>query len=341
MQILVLGGTAWLGGEVARAALAAGHDVTCLARGESGPMPAGVRAVLADRDRTDGLSAVRSQDWDLVVDVARQPAQVRRAAQALSERCRHYVFVSTGNVYADHSRPGADESATLLPPLGGDLMTSEDDYGPAKVGCEAEVLSAFGPDRCLLARSGLIAGPGDVSGRTGYWPLRFAHPSNPAAAVLVPDTTGRSCQLIDVRDQAAWLVAAGLAGTAGAFDVVGRPTPLADVLQTARDVAGHTGPLVPADDTWLVARGVGEWMGDRSLPLWLNDPAWRGFTHRAGAKVRAAGLVTRPLAQTLADTLAWEVAQGIDRPREAGLTAGDERALLVELGVLHSPPPST
>lgn len=60
-------------------------------------------------------------------------------------------------------------------------------YGEAKVACEERVLDSFGPDRSLVVRSGLIGGPGDVSDRTGYWPLRFLRPATEDGSVLVPD----------------------------------------------------------------------------------------------------------------------------------------------------------
>lgn len=331
MRILVLGGTAWLGGQVARTAHAAGHHVTCLARGQAGSAPDGVAFVAADRDRDDALEPLFDNRWDLTVDVSRHPGHVRRAVAALADRCMHFVFVSTGNVYADHSTPGADEAAELLPRLDADLMESMETYGEAKVACEQFVLDAFGADRTLIARSGLIGGPGDWSGRTGYYPLRCGRPSVDDGRVLVPDTPDLPTQVIDVRDLAAWLVDAGLARTSGIFNAGGDTVPLGDHLGAAREVARHQGELAPAPEEWLLAHEVEPWMGARSLPMWLPRPDYAGFSARDSSASRAAGLQPRPLAETLADTLAWELAQTSERPHATGLTANDERALLAEL----------
>jgi nucleoside-diphosphate-sugar epimerase len=328
MRLLILGGTAWLGGELARAARDRGHVVTCLARGTSGPALEGTELVAADRTQPGAYDGVRDRDWDAVLDVSRQPGQVRTAVEALRGRASRFLFVSSGNVYADHRAPGQDESSPLLPPLAGAVMESMAEYGEAKVACEQHVLDGFGPDGALVARVGLIGGPGDWSGRTGYWPLRFAQPAAPDGTVLVPDAPDVPTSVIDVRDLAGWLVGAAQAQTAGIFNAAGPVVRLADHLETARQVAGHTGPVVAVDETWLAEQRVQPWLGDRSLPLWLDDPDWYGFNARDSAAARRAGLVARPLADTLADTLTWEQAQDPDRVRQAGLTPADERALL-------------
>jgi 2'-hydroxyisoflavone reductase len=328
MRLLVLGGTAWLGRCVAATAVELGHRVTCLARGDSGGAPAGAAFVRADRDRPDALAEVGTQEWDAVVDVSRQPGQVRRAVAALADRSAEFVFTSSGNVYADHGTPGDDETAALLPPLDGDVMESMQTYGPAKVACEQHVRAAFGADRSLILRVGLIGGPGDIFDRTGYWPLRFARPAAPDGSVLVPDTPQLPTQVIDVRDLARWIVDAAEQRLSGTFNATGETVPLPQHLAVARAVAGHTGPVVSVDQAWLLAHHVEPWMGERSLPLWLPLPEYAGFSARDSSAARAAGLATRPLADTLADTLAWEMATGWDRPRKAGLSAEDERRLL-------------
>jgi len=83
MRILVLGGTAWLGGEIVREALRRGHEVTALARGDAGVVPHGAAFVRADRDELGAYDEVAGVAWDAVVDVARQPGHVRGALAAL------------------------------------------------------------------------------------------------------------------------------------------------------------------------------------------------------------------------------------------------------------------
>ena len=331
MRLLLLGGTAWLGQAIAGEAVARGHEVTCLARGDSGDVPPAVRFVRADRDRADAYDALTTKRWDAVVDVSRQPGHVRWAVVALEPVAQRYLFVSSVNVYATQRELDQDEDAPLLPRLESDVMESMERYGQAKVACEQAVAAAFGAGRTLIARVGLIGGPGDWSGRSGYWPWRFARPSNRLGAVLVPEAADLPTAVIDVRDLAAWLVSCAETGTAGVFNAAGNRLPLADHLAVARAVAEHAGPLVEAPGDWLVEQAVQNWSGPRSLPLWLDDPDWYGVNARDTTRARASGLVTRPLEQTLTDTLEWELARPEPGPHGAGLTDDEERRLLASL----------
>lgn len=321
MKLLVLGGTAWLGRTTAASGVTAGHDVTCAARGTD--VPDGARHVRVDRDDRDGLAPLADTRWDAVIDVSRQPGQVRRAARGL--RTDRYVFVSTCNVYASQAEIGADESATLLDPLDADVMTDPEDYGRAKVACEDAVREVFGNDRSAVVRPGLIGGPGDPTGRSTYWPRRFAAPSNPDGVVLAPDAPGLPTALIDVRDLAAWLLRLAEGAGSGAFNAQGEPHPFPAHLDAASAAAGHRRETVSAAEDWLAARGVNEWAGPRSLPLWLCDETWYGMNARSTARAVAAGLERRPLESTLADVLGGPVMSG------AGLTDEEERELLAQL----------
>ena len=132
-----------MGREVTDAALARGHSVTCLARGEAGRFAEGCRTVIADRGRLGAYDAVVDESWDAVIDVARQPGQVRRAVSALQPVASRFLFVSSGNVYAGQRELGQDEDAALLSPLDSDVMGSMEHYGEAKVACERAVLNEF------------------------------------------------------------------------------------------------------------------------------------------------------------------------------------------------------
>src|SRR5437764_1267507 len=83
-------------------------------------------------------------------------------------------------------------------------------------------------------RAGLIGGPGDRGGRTGYWVARAARA--PAQPMLVPGPPDHGTQVIDARDLAGWLVSCAESGVTGIYDTVGPAMSLADWIRLSRQV---------------------------------------------------------------------------------------------------------
>ncbi len=345
MKFLIFGGSVFLSKAVAQVALDRGHTVVCLSRGDSGSPPEGAHHIVADRSeetdpRAGTWTGLASQQWDAVIDVARTPSWVETALAALKGQVQHWTFVSTVNVYADLSTPGGTPADTpVLKPADGDLEDAGDPtaYGRNKVACEQAVQREMS-GACLIARSGLLVGPGDPSGRYTYWPERLSR----GGRVLVPQPRDAPTQLIDVRDLAQWLVTAAEEQLTGTFDAAAPPVPFEQFLtQTAAAVEPEEPPgreeapdvrFVWADPEELESLDVRPWSGPRSLPLWLPDPAYAGMRTRDVSATVAAGLSPRPLGETARDTLEW-VTTG-NGARKAGLTWDEEQDIIA---ALHDP----
>ena len=299
MKLLVLGGTKFLGRHAVDAALAAGHEVTLFTRGRTNaelhPEAEHLRG-----DRDGGLDALDGGSWDGVIDTSGYvPRVVRQSAERLCDAARRYVFVSSISVYDDFSGP-VDESspvAELADPSSEDVQT---DYGALKAACERVVEETFG-ERSACVRAGLIVGPYDGTDRFTYWPRRVAA----GGEVLAPGDPAAPVQFVDARDLGAWLVRLALDGPGGVFNATGPSEPLsfAEFLERARTALGSDASFVWTDEQRILEAEVQPWT---ELPLWLPGSDYAGMARADISGALAAGLVFRPVEETVVDTLAWD-----------------------------------
>jgi 2'-hydroxyisoflavone reductase len=270
--------------------------------------------------------------WDAVIDTSGYvPRVVGTSATLLAPRVRRYVFVSSLSVIAKADRPGLDESApvaTLDDPATEDVPAN---YGGLKAACEAVVRDACG-DGATIVRPGLIVGPHDSTDRFGYWVARFAHPrllgDRPSRAV-VPAPRERPVQFVDARDLAAWLLdlcERDIGGTYNACSPAGLWT-MGDLVDAC--VAASADPPVSTwvDEKTLHDFHVEPWTG---LPLWIpsTDADAAGFMSVDCDRAHAAGLVARPLDETVRDTAAWLAARDNAGAWEHVLSGSREQLLL-------------
>lgn len=324
MHILILGGTVFLGRHIAEQALARGHTLTLLNRGQQhADLFPGVEKLRGDRD--GDLTALHGRRFDCVIDTCGYtPAQIRASVAALGPQVGYYLFISSISAYAGLP-PGQhfDETAPLA--------IGESDYGANKARCE-EVLAAAWPDRVALVRPGLIVGPHDPTNRFTYWPRRVAH----GGTYIAPGNPARTVQWIDVRDLANWCLHLCEHGITGSFNATGpaEPASFGHLLERCRVVTHSDACPLWVDDATLLAHGVEPWTG---LPLWIpeNDAEAGGIMLADNRRALAHGLQLRPLDDTIAATLAWDQAQAADdgepNPRRAQTLSLTREAELLAL----------
>jgi 2'-hydroxyisoflavone reductase len=326
LRLLILGGTAFLGPKTVEAALARGHEVTLFNRGRTNPhlFPELEKLV---GDRNDDLDALRGREWDAVIDTSGYvPRHVRGPAELLCDHVGQYVFISTCSVYPDLGQLPIDETSRL-----GELddptveRVDGQTYGPLKVLCERAAEAAL-PGRVTVIRPGLIVGDGDTSDRFGYWPLRVSE----GGEVLCPGQPYWNTQFTDVRDLGTFIIHVIEQGTTGTFNVDGptEPVALGTLVEACNEVSEAGATLTWADPGWLREQGVRPYA---DLPLWEPPPEGADQVPPvSSARAKAAGMRFRPIAETVASSLAWERSRlpretpprfGMSREREAEVLA--------------------
>jgi 2'-hydroxyisoflavone reductase len=320
----VIGGTKFVGRHLVETALGANHEVTLFNRGKTNPdLFTDTESLRGDRSKD--LSALVEREWDVVIDTCGYlPADVRRSAEQLAGSTDLYVFISTQSVYPDMTAPVVDEESAVATTDDPDAEAVDDaNYGALKALCEKAAEDAM-PGRCLHVRAGLIVGPHDDTDRFTYWPVRIAG----GGSVLTPGDPARLVQFIDARDLADWTVTMAERRTPGVFNVTGPPSAFGDVLEHCKGAAGSDARFVWAADEWLASEGVDPWI---ELPLWIPEEDGRRPDMVVDcSRATSAGLATRSVVETAADTLAWDRTRG-SGPRGAGMSPDRESELLRKL----------
>ncbi|MFF7022714.1 NAD-dependent epimerase/dehydratase family protein [Streptomyces klenkii] len=332
MDVLIMGGSHFLGRCVAEEGLRRGWRVSVFNRGRTGVNPEGVTALRGDRTSEEDLKKLAAHGrWDAVVDTSGMTADtVDAATRALGPVASRYVYLSTVSVYAGWPLlPLFEDMPTLAEaePAAGMPTDVNVPYGEDKAQCE-EAAKANIRGALTILRPGVILGPHEYVGRLPWWLRRIAK----GGVVLAPGRPEQPIQPVDVRDVAKF--ACDQAGQASGNTVFNAVAPIGhstmgDFLAACIEVTGRSDvELKWVDADFLLSRGAKQWT---EIPLWRTYP---GTWQVSGKRAQDAGLVCRSLTETVADTWAWlsggNNAVEHERAAAIGLDAAKESALLAE-----------
>ncbi|MFI6496635.1 NAD-dependent epimerase/dehydratase family protein [Nonomuraea typhae] len=300
MNVLVIGGSGFLGRTYVQEATARGYQVTTFNRGRSGTDEPGVEAVRGDREvRADLERLVEGRTWDLVIDTSGYvPRVVGESARILSGHAPAYVFVSTISALKGYPDEPINEEEYVLWDCAPDAGPEDGDYGTLKAGCERAVEQEF-DGTVLIIQAGLLLGPHENVARLPWWLTRISH----GGRVLAPGDPGMPMQLVDVRDVVGFSFDQAEKGVADRFVVTGPAgnATYGELLGWCKAATGSDAEFVWVADDFLAEREVGLFV---ELPLWLPAAMGSFWTAPTG-KAEAAGLRARPMSETVRDAWEW------------------------------------
>lgn len=264
MQVLVLGGTRFIGRAIVARLVREGHQVTLLNRGvSSDPFGTRVSRVIGDRRKLETLErAAAKRDYDVVVDVtAYHESDTASVIERFRERVGHLIHISTAAVYL--VREG------LFPPF------RESDFQgrlmPKQSGNESSWLYAYHKRRCedLLHRAWeeerfpytslrlpMVMGPNDYTRRADAYLERIMS----GGPLLLPEGGLNSWGFLWVAD-VAQVVAENLANSVAfgrAYNLAQREaTTVRQFIDLAASLLQRTPHLLSLPIQWLEAVGLG------------------------------------------------------------------------------------
>lgn len=328
LNVLILGGTGFIGPHMVREALRRGHSVTLFNRGRTNNelFP---DLELLKGDRNGGLDVLAGRAWDVVIDNSGYvPRHVADSARLLANAASHYIYISTISVYDSFAKPiNEDSPLATMEDESVEEVTNES-YGPLKALCEQRAAQEFGEDRLTVLRPTYICGPGDRTDRYTYWPVR----TMAGGEMLWPGKASDNIQIIDVRDLADFTIDCAEQRINGIYNTV---TPkgsftMGQLLEDSLAVTAADTKDVWVDYDFVTEHGLED---SGELTIWSSPRStYAQLSMVDGSRAVAKGLNNRPTRETARDTITWWKTLPEDRTQNvrAGLASEKEAKLLAD-----------
>lgn len=338
LNILILGGTSFLGPHQVAYALGRGHSISIFTRGKTKPT---IHKALFDQveqlvgDRKDNLTALENRQWDAVIDNSGRDAEwTKKSAELLKDNCDLYLYTSSTGVYYPYLDSNYKEDASVLLEEPENISDEEEKieywYGVMKAQSELEAIKQFGEDRTIVVRPTYMIGPADKSNRFIHWPVRLSK----GGEVLVPGKEEDKVQYIDVRDVAGWMIRLIEDKKAGTFNAVG-PKEAQNMYAFVKEAQ----KTFPAESS-LVKIDNYDFLMEHNIP---HIVPWIMATgkNQGSAKVNnekgiANGLSFTPLVKTIKDTYDWWTSDAITQEQRDKVESDPTAVLVREQSILEA-----
>ena len=331
MNFLFIGGTGLISSASSRLALARGHSLTLLNRGQTGhtPPPPGAEVLHADvRDPAAVAAALGGRNFDAVVNwIAFTVPQVEQDLAVFKGKCGQYVFISSASAY---QKPPQHYLITEETPL----ENPHWEYSRNKIACEQRLMDAWRNERfpATIVRPSLTYGPIQIPLALGAWgaPYTLIKRARAGKPLVVP---GDGTSLWPVTHNTDF--AEGLLGLLGnertlgqAFHIVSDEVMCWNQLYAEFMRACGVEPrLVHVTSEALIALDPGlegSLLGDKSHSVVYDSTKLRRFVPGMTFKT--------PFARGIRETVAWFDADPSRQRVDAGVEAFWEKAI-ASLGV--------
>jgi len=305
LNVLVLGGTNFVGPAVVNAAVRAGHSVTLFNRGISNPqLFSSLELITGDREKgVEAYQPLTKFHWDVVIDVWPEKSyMVDEATRTLAGHADYYVFISSIAVYQNFQEVGINEESNVI-----DLPLDRSNWGYAeeKLASELHVQKRF-ENRHTILRPGPITGWRDPAFDLYYWCTKLRR----GGEVIAPGSGMDFLQFIDVKDVGRFCTIAAERHHNSIYNMTGPEPELITWKDFLRKASGHLDSgtdLIWVDEDFLAQHNVRSFS---DLPLWAPLSEDRGFMQISSKKLLATGFKLTPVEQTLDDCLQWSTESG-------------------------------